>query len=87
MEIHCRGRITPTKRQEDDDMFGFLQKLIICMAAGTLLSLVFLTPTGAVVGAINGLIVGVCVGLGELRAKQTEASVGSTGPIRLVGGV
>jgi hypothetical protein len=55
------------------------------MAAGTLLSLAFLTPAGAVVGAINGLIVGVCVGLGELRAKQTEASVGSTGPIRLVG--
>jgi hypothetical protein len=66
-------------------MVGFLRNVLICSAIGFFLALVFLTPAGALVGAVNGLLVGVCVTLGELRARDSENAVVPTGPIRLIG--
>jgi hypothetical protein len=40
-------------------MFGLLRNLLMCTAAGTFLAVVFLTPTGFVVGSVNGLLVGI----------------------------
>ena len=51
-------------------MFGFMREVILCATAGMLLSVVFLTPTGAAMGAANGLLVGICVGLGEWKARR-----------------
>jgi hypothetical protein len=58
------------------EMFGFMQILMVCTAAGMLLSLLFLAPAGAAVGAAHGLLVGVFVGLGEWQAARAEASYG-----------
>jgi hypothetical protein len=66
-------------------MFGFLRNLVMCTAAGTLLALVFLTPTGAVLGALNGLLVGICICLAERRAQQAEMVLVPSTPIRLIG--
>jgi hypothetical protein len=54
-------------------MFGFMRILMMCTMAGMLLSVVFLTPAGAVVGAVNGFLVGICVGLGEWKATRAGA--------------
>ena len=56
-------------------MFTFMQSLLMCTMGGILLSVVFLTPTGAVVGGVNGFLVGVCVGLGERKAKRETAAM------------
>lgn len=53
-------------------MFGFIRNLMVCTSAGILLSVVFLAPAGAVVGALNGLLVGIFVGLGEWKAKRAD---------------
>lgn len=53
-------------------MFGLTRNLMMCTSAGILLSLVFLTPTGVIVGAVNGFLVGICVGLGEWKASRAE---------------
>jgi len=55
-------------------MFGFTWKLMICTMVGVVLSVVFLTPTGAVVGAINGFLVGIFVGLGEWKTTRAAES-------------
>jgi hypothetical protein len=54
-------------------MFGFMRNVMMCTLAGIVLAVVFLTPAGAVVGAVNGFLVGVCVGLGELKEKRAAA--------------
>ncbi len=56
-------------------MFGFMRSLITCAALGAALSVVFLTPTGVALGAVNGFLVGICVGLGEWKAQRTERSL------------
>jgi hypothetical protein len=63
-------------------MFNFLRTMMICTAAGVLLSVVFLTPAGGVVGAISGLLVGVCVAMGGWRVQREEMALA---PIRLAG--
>ncbi len=55
-------------------MFGFMRTLMMCTMAGMLLSLVFLTPAGAVVGAVHGFLIGVCVGVGEWKATHAKVS-------------
>lgn len=55
-------------------MFGFMRNVMMCTLAGIVLAVVFLTPAGAVVGAVNGFLVGVCVGLGELKEERAAAS-------------
>jgi hypothetical protein len=62
-----------------------LRNVLICSALGFFLALVFLTPAGALVGAVNGLLIGVCVSLGELRARDSDNGVVPNGPIRLIG--
>jgi ammonia channel protein AmtB len=66
-------------------MFGFLQKLMVCAAAGTLLSLIFLTPAGGMVGAMSGLLIGICVAMGEWKVQREEMVVAPIGSIRLIG--
>ena len=66
-------------------MFGFLRSLVLCTAGGVLLAVVFLTPTGAVFGAVNGFVVGLCVGLAEWRAQRLEMTVDPVLPIRMIG--
>jgi hypothetical protein len=66
-------------------MFSFLRNLVICTAAGILLAVVFLTPTGAVVGAVNGLLVGLFMCLADWRVQREEMAVTPIGPIRLIG--
>jgi ABC-type Mn2+/Zn2+ transport system permease subunit len=63
-------------------MFSFLRTMMICTAAGVLLSVVFPTPTGGVVGAMSGLLIGFCVAMGKWRAQREEMAVA---PIRLNG--
>ena len=63
-------------------MFSFLRTMMICTAAGVLLSVVFPTPAGGVVGAMSGLLIGVCVAMGEWRAQREEMAVA---PIGLTG--
>jgi len=65
-------------------MSSFLRNLVMCAAAGILLTVVFLTPASAAVGAINGLIVGLCMCLAEWRAQRAEADL-APGRIKLVG--
>jgi hypothetical protein len=55
-------------------MFGFMRNVMMCTLAGSVLAVVFLTPAGAVVGAVHGFLVGVCVGLGEWKAARAESS-------------
>jgi ammonia channel protein AmtB len=55
-----------------ENMFGFAQSLLMCATAGIFLSLVFLTPAGAFVGALNGIVVGIFVSLGALRHQRDE---------------
>jgi hypothetical protein len=66
-------------------MLTFLRSLVVCTAVGILLAVVFLSPTGAVVGAVNGLLVGFCVGLAEWRAQRAQMAVVPVRPIRLIG--
>ena len=66
-------------------MVGFLRNVLICSAIGFVLAFVFVTPAGALVGAVNGLLIGVCVSLGELRARGSENVAAPTGPVRLIG--
>jgi hypothetical protein len=54
-------------------MFGFVWNLLMCATAGIFLSVVFLSPAGAIVGAANGVLVGICVGLGTLRLRHEES--------------
>ncbi len=53
-------------------MFEFMRNLMACTMVGILLAVVFLTPTGAAVGAVNGFLVGIFVCMGEWRAKRAE---------------
>lgn len=55
-----------------DNMLGFGQSLLMCATAGIFLSLLFLTPAGAFIGAVNGVVVGIFVGLGALRHQHDE---------------
>jgi hypothetical protein len=57
-------------------MLGFLQSVLMCTFAGMLLSLLFVTPAGAVLGGVNGCLVGICVGLGERTARRAGSSIG-----------
>ena len=66
-------------------MVGLLRNVLICSAIGFFLAFVFVTPAGALVGAVNGLLIGVCVSLGELRARDSGNVVDPAGPIRLIG--
>lgn len=66
-------------------MFGFMRNVVMFTSAGILLAVLFLSLAGAVVGAINGLIVGACVGLGEWKAQRAELVASSAAPIRLIG--
>ena len=66
-------------------MFGCLRYLVMCAAAGTVLSVLFLTPTGVVLGSVNGLLVGICMCLAELRAQRAEGTRKADSPLRLLG--
>jgi hypothetical protein len=55
-------------------MFGFMRNLMLCTMVGIVLAVVFLTPTGAFVGAVNGFLVGICVCLGEWKATDAARS-------------
>ena len=66
-------------------MFNVLRTMMICTAAGVLLSVVFLTPAGVVAGAMSGLLIGVCVAMGEWRAQREEMAAAPIGPIKLIG--
>lgn len=66
-------------------MWSVLRILATWSAAGMLLALCFLTPGGALVGAVNGLLLGTCVTLAERRARQSGRAVASAVPIRLIG--
>ena len=85
MEIHSEGRITARIRRRMANMFNFLRTMMICTAAGVLLSVVFLAPAGGVVGAMSGLLIGACVAMGEWKALREELAVAPIGPIRLIG--
>jgi hypothetical protein len=41
---------------------------------GTVLSMVFLTPTEVAIGAVNGFLVGIFVGLGAWKAQRAAPS-------------
>lgn len=66
-------------------MWDLLRNITTCMAAGVVLAIFFLTPEGAVVGALNGLLVAVCATLAERRAQHSELTVADAIPIRLIG--
>lgn len=66
-------------------MMEFLKNVVVCAGAGAVLAVVFLSPTGAVIGAVNGLLVGVCVGLAQKRAGQLQPAPVSAEPVRLIG--
>ena len=85
MKIHSKARIIARIRRRMANMFNFLRTMMICTAAGVLLSVVFLTPTGGVVGAISGLLIGVCVAMGDWRAEREEMVLAPNTPIRLIG--
>ena len=85
MEIHSEARITARIIRRMANMFNVLRTMMICTAAGVLLSVAFLTPAGVVAGAISGLLIGVCVAMGEWRARREEMAVTPIGPIRLIG--
>ena len=62
-----------------------LRNLVICTLAGVLLAALFQAPQGAVVGALHGLLVGVCVALADRRARPREPMTRAAAPIRLIG--
>jgi hypothetical protein len=66
-------------------MWVLVRNLVMCTLAGIALAVLFLTPGGALVAAFNGLLVGVCAALGELRARGMDVSTAPAVPIRLIG--
>jgi hypothetical protein len=69
-----RGELSHHWSRRIDVMFVFMRNLMMCTMVGIVLAVVFLTTTGAVVGAVNGFLVGICVGLGEWKATRAVAS-------------
>ena len=66
-------------------MFSLLRTIIICTAAGLLLSVVSLAPAGGLIGAMSGLLIGACVAMGERRVQREDMPVTPMGSIRLIG--
>ena len=60
-------------------MVGFLRNVLICSAIGFVLAFVFVTPAGALVGAVNGLLIGVCVSLGNCAREAQKMSLPQPG--------
>jgi len=66
-------------------MLAMLGNLVVCTLAGVLLAAVFLVPAGAGVGALNGLLVGVCVALANRKAKRNATTTATAVPIHMIG--
>jgi hypothetical protein len=69
MLLHFEGTMTQRMTEEVVDMFGFMQNLILCTSASLFLALAFLSPTGAALVTASGLLVGICLDLGERLAR------------------
>jgi hypothetical protein len=55
-------------------MFTYLRILLLCTAGGYLLATVFISPGGAVAGAVKGLLLGALIVWGEWKSKRTKRS-------------
>lgn len=51
-------------------MFNYIRILMLCTIAGYLLAIVFMSPGGANVGAVKGLLVGIMVAWGEWKSRH-----------------
>ncbi len=51
-------------------MFNYIRILLLCTLAGYVFALLFMTPGGAYVGAVKGLLVGVLVALAEWKSHR-----------------
>jgi hypothetical protein len=60
-------------------MSGFVLSLMLCAMAGSVLAILFLSPAGALAGAVNGVFVGLFVGWGKLRAGRRQSTGGFPG--------
>jgi hypothetical protein len=52
-------------------MFRYVRIFAYCALAGYVLALVFMTPGGALLGAVKGLLVGALVAWAEWKSKKT----------------
>jgi hypothetical protein len=53
-------------------VFNYIRIIGYCTLAGYLLATIFMTPGGANVGAVKGLLVGALVAWGEWKSKQKK---------------
>lgn len=53
-------------------MFNYVRIMMLCTVAGYVLALLFMTPGGAQVGAIKGLLVGLLVALAEWKSRHNK---------------
>jgi hypothetical protein len=64
-------------------MLGYTRILALCVLAGYLFAIVFMTPGGAIDGAVKGLLVGVLVVWAEWKSKHRKVEpVGQVSEIR-----
>ena len=60
-------------------MISCIRILVLCTIAGFLLAITFMTPGGAMAGAVKGLLVGTLIAWGERKSKHKEPAVNYTG--------
>jgi hypothetical protein len=53
-------------------MLNYIRILMLCTVAGYVLAILFMTPGGAEVGAVKGLVVGLLVALGEWKSRHNK---------------
>ncbi len=56
-------------------MFSQFKILVSCTIAGILLATIFITPGGAMAGALKGLLVGTLIAWGEWKSNREEVVV------------
>ena len=53
-------------------MFNYIRILMLCTIAGYILAMLFMTPGGAHIGAVKGLMVGLLVALAEWKSRRNR---------------
>lgn len=51
-------------------MFNYFRILMLCTVAGYFLATLFMTPGGANIGALKGLLVGILVAWAEWKSRR-----------------
>jgi uncharacterized membrane protein YoaK (UPF0700 family) len=56
-------------------VFNYVRILMLCTIAGYVLATLFMTPGGAHIGAVKGLLVGLLVALAEWKSRRNKPVV------------